>query len=128
MKRTKKSGDPLFDAFFEHAKLAVSDDEALEAAKALSESHKSRARRYAQGAVIGGAATPAINVAGDVIKGALTGKGVRGVLRESLSAPELAKSVTKGILGGSMVQAVRENVQLADAKKTVKTYLAEHKS
>lgn len=129
--RAKKSDDPLWGAFVTAIKLAVSDEEALEAARALSEPPSSRARRYAQGAGVGAVASPAMEVAGNAAKALAGGKGVRGAAaaaKDSLRKTELARFVTKGVLGGGAVQAMRENVQLSSAKKTVEDYLKEHKS
>jgi len=129
--KAKKSEDPVWGAFVESVKVAVSDEDALEAAKALSESTGSRARRYAQGAGIGAVASPAMEVAGNAAKALAGGKGLRGAAsaaRDTVRKPELARFVTKGVLGGGAVQAVRENVQLSNAKKTVSDYLKENRS
>lgn len=114
--------------FSDRIKKAVSEDDALDAAKMLST--KGRARRYVEGGVIGGAAYPLTAAAGEVA-GALAGHG-SGKLRAAGAAakatfkrPELAKSVTRGALGGGVIQAVREGVELGRAKNTVRSFVEE---
>ena len=113
-------------------KAAVSADEALDAAKMLSVDKKTRVRRYAESGAIGGAAYPVISAAGEVA-GALAGpKGQRlqhaaSAARKAFSRPEVAKSVTRGVLGGGGIQAIREGVEIGKAKKTVKGFLDQHR-
>lgn len=128
----KKASDPMWAAFIDELeKISVSEEEAIDAAKMLSESKRSRTKRYVQSAGVGAVATPLVSVAGDVAKAVAGPKGqrmtaVKGVLREGFSRPELAKQVTRGIAGGGALQALRENVQLHQAKKTYSDFLREH--
>lgn len=115
--------------FSDRIKKAVSEDEALDAAKMLST--KGRARRYVEGGMIGGASYPIISAAGEAAKG-LTAHSGSGKLRAAgaaaravLKGPEVAKSVTRGAMGGGVIQAVREGVELGRAKKTVRQFIDE---
>ena len=128
----KKCQDAQWSAFFDAVKIAVSEEEAIDAAKALSESRQRRMKRYGTGAAIGALSYPAVGIAGEAVKGFVAGpKGGRlrsaaKAVGQAAKAPELAKNVTRGALGASAVQALRENVQLQDAKKTYQTFLKEH--
>lgn len=117
-------------AFSDTVKQAVSEDEALDAAKMLSVDKKTRLRRYAEGGAIGGVAYPGIAAAGEAA-GALASHGpgklraAGAAVRATLKRPDLAKSVTRGVLGGGGVQAIREGVELGRAKKTVSNFVRE---
>jgi hypothetical protein len=123
IERSKQKG------FSDRLKHAVSEDEALDAAKMLSV--KGRARRYAEGATIGGASYPLIAAAGEAAKTVAEHSGsgrlraVGAAARGALKAPEVARSVTRGALGGGVIQAVREGVEMGRAKKTVKKFVNE---
>ena len=127
----KKCQDAFWASFFDTVKVAVSEEEAIDAAKALSESKQRRLKRYGTGATIGALSYPAVGLTGEAVKGFVAGpKGGRlrsafKAVREGATAPELAKSVTRGALGAGAVQALRENVQLQDAKKTYQSFLRE---
>jgi hypothetical protein len=118
--------------FADRIKKAVSDDEALEAARLLSK--KGRVRRYVEGGAIGGATYPLVSAAGEAAKGfvAHSGQGrVRAAAHAAkavLKSPEVAKSVTRGVLGGGVIQGVREGVELGRAKNTVDGFLKERRS
>ncbi len=129
----KMSHDPVWGAFLrELTKLSsISDEEAVDAAKALSESSGSRVRRYASSAAVGAVASPLIGAAGELAAAVAGPRGTRmraakNALRKSLSRPELAKRVATGVLSGGALQAVRENVQLSKARKTYEDFLHEH--
>jgi hypothetical protein len=127
----KKSHDPMWAAFVEEiSKLAVSEEEALEAAKALSESKQKRLQRYATSTGIGAVASPAISLAGHTAAALASPRGQRMArLKDAYKGgvkSELAKNVTTGALSGGALQAVRENVQLSQAKKTYQDFLREH--
>jgi len=129
---SKRSQDTVWSSFFDEVKLAVSEEEALDAAKALSESRRSRLKRYGQGAAIGSVSYPAVGLAGEAVKGLVAapkGQRLKGAvkgLRDAANLPDMAKNVTRGALGASAVQALRENVQLQSAKKTYEDFLREH--
>jgi hypothetical protein len=118
--------------FGDRIKKAVSDDEALDAAKMLSQ--KGRVRRYAEHGAIGGLAYPIIGAAGDaagrVAEHAGSGKlrAAGTAARAALRAPELVKNVTRGVLSGGVVQAAREGVEVGKAKKTVRSFIEERKT
>jgi hypothetical protein len=128
----KKCQDALWSSFFETVKIAVSEEEAIDAAKALSESKQRRLKRYGMGAVIGATSYPAVGLVGEAVKGYVAGssggrlRGAANAVRQAATAPELAKNITRGALGAGAVQALRENVQLQDAKKTYRSFLQEH--
>lgn len=128
----KHSQDAMWLAFFDQVKLAVSEEEALEAAKALSESRRSRLNRYGTGAAIGAASYPMVSLAGEAVKGFVAApkhhrlRGALKSVRQATDLPDVAKNVTRGTLGAGAVQALRENVQLQSAKKTYEDFLREH--
>lgn len=110
----------------------VSNTDVLNAARTLSESKGSRLRRYGSGAAIGAATAPAVTLSGNVAEVLGTAaKNLHGgrkaaigaAVARSLSRPQLAKDVAKGVVTGSGVQAIREGVELRHAKKTVSNYL-----
>jgi hypothetical protein len=115
--------------FLDRIKKAVSEDEALDAAKMLST--KGRLRRYVEGGLIGGMSYPVISAASEAAKGftAHSGPGklraARAAARAVLKGPEIAKSVTRGVMGGGVIQAVREGIELGRAKKTVRQFIDE---
>lgn len=129
---SKRSQDLLWASFFDEVKVAVSEEEAVDAAKALSESRRSRLKRYGQGALIGATAYPVVGVTGEAVRGfvaAPKGQRLRGAaasVRDASRLSNLAGSVTRGALGAGAVQALRENVELQSAKKTYKDFLREH--
>jgi hypothetical protein len=128
----KRSSDATWSAFVsELSKLAVSDDEALEAARLLSESRKSRLKRYTQSGVIGATTTPVVRYTAELAAAAASPKhqrvnALREATRKAFSRPEIAKHVTGGALGGGVIQGVRENVGLSQARRTYENYLKEH--
>lgn len=128
----KRCEDAFWSSFFGSVKMAVSEEEAIEAARALSEDRKSRLKRYATGAGIGVTSYPFVNIASEAVKGFTAGapgkrlSSAAKAVRAASSAPELAKNVTRGGLGAGAVQALRENVQLQGAKKTYESFLREH--
>lgn len=118
--------------FADRIKKAVSEDDALDAAKLLSK--KGRIRRYVEGGAIGGATYPLVSAAGEAAKGFAAHAG-QGKLRAAahaaksmLKTPEVAKSVTRGVMGGGVIQGVREGVELGRAKSTVDGFLKERRS
>lgn len=119
-------------AFFEMAsKIAVSDEEAVDAAKMLSENPRSRARKYVDAGVVGGALNPAVDAAGHFAKGladAAPGARVAGgkaTVGKELTRGGLARSATRGLLGGMVIQAGREGMQLRRAKDTYHRFMEE---
>lgn len=117
------------DGFESRMKKAVEEDEALDAAKLLSQ--KGRMRRYAEGGAIGGITYPLVNAAGEAAKGFAAHAG-QGKLRAAahaakavLTKPELAKNITRGTLGGGVIQAVREGVEMGKAKRKVRDFISE---
>ncbi len=109
----------------------VATAEVLNAARVLSESG-GRTKRYATGAAIGAATGPLVTLSGNVAEVLGTAaKNLHGgrraavveALGKSLSRSQLAKDVAKGVVTGSGVQAIREGVELHQAKKTVQNYL-----
>lgn len=116
-------------AFTERVKQAlVSDEEALEAARLLSS--KGKARKYVEGGVIGGALSPAVsfggNLAESVARKGFNRRALASATAETFSKPRLAGSVARGALGGGVIQAVREGVELGKAKRTVREFLKQH--
>ncbi len=115
--------------FADRIKKAVSEEEALDAAKMLST--KGRTRRYAEGGLIGGTTYPLVSAAGEMAKGVAahsgSGKLRAGVTaaRSALKGPEVAKSLTRGAFGGGVIQAVREGLEMGKAKKTVRQFVDE---
>lgn len=129
--RKKKSSDEQWAAFFDEvSKLAVSEEEAIDAAKQLSESRSRRIKRYATSAGIGAVASPTISLAGHGVAAALSPRGQRlARLKDAYKGgfkPEIGRQVATGTLSGGALQAVRENVQLQQAKKTYQDFLREH--
>lgn len=124
--RSKQAG------FSDRIKKAVSEEEAIEAARRLSENRKNRVRRYVESGTIGGAAYPIISAAGEAA-GALAGRGpgrfaaAGRAAAKVMNRTDLAKNVTRGMLGGGGVQAMREGVELGKAKKTVSSFIDDRK-
>ena len=127
----------MYEEFFTTLKTAVvSDFEALDAAKIVSEPTSRRIQRYATGAAIGAGTSPVVTLAGNVA-GALgthakdlatpgrRGAAVLDAARLALTRPQLAKDVARGVVTGAGVQAIREGVQRQQAKKTVTSYLSQ---
>lgn len=117
--------------FSDRIKKAVSEYEALDAAKRLSEGRKSRLRRYAEGGAIGGMANPVLRAVGRGVEAAVNaptgsrvGKAVAAI--RGTTRGELARHLTEGALAGGGVQAIREGVELGRAKKTVKQFIDNH--
>lgn len=114
--------------FADRIKKAVSDDEALDAAKLLS--NKGRARRYAEGAGIAATVNPVMRMVGKGVEAAANarGGGRAGMARaaiKGITRGELSRHVVEGALAGGGVQAIREGVELGKARKTVKNFVAE---
>jgi len=127
-----RKGRELADAAPSAASVKVSNTDVLNAARTLSESKGNRLRRYGSGAVIGAATAPAVTLSGNVAEVLGTAaKNLHGGRRaaigsavaKSLSRPQVAKDLAKGVVTGSGVQAIREGVELRHAKKTVSNYL-----
>lgn len=121
--------------FSDRIKKAVSDEEALEAAKLLTTRRgPGRVRRYAEGAVAGGFASPVIRAIGratEAAVGAPMGTGLRrvGLARAAAKATsrgEIARHVAEGTLAGGGVRALRDEFEVGRAKKTVKKFLDLH--
>lgn len=129
IEKTRQSG------FADRIKKAVSEDEALDAAKRLSEGRKSRVRRYAEGGVIGGLVNPALRAAGRGVEAVVNAPKGSGGWRvgfaraavKGVSKGELARHLTEGALAGGGVQAIREGVELGKAKKTVKSFVSDRR-
>lgn len=121
--------------FADRIKKAVSEDDALHAAKTLTHS-KGRVRRYVEGGAIGGLANPALRAAGRGIEAAVNAPKGSGGWRagfaraaiKSVNKGEMARHITEGALAGGGVQAIREGVELGRAKKTVKNFLSERRA
>lgn len=117
-------------AFVEEVKRAVDEEEALEAAKKLTYGSKGRARRYGATAAIGGALAPVVTLGGNFAEAAAT-KGVRrgavDAVKKTFTKPSIARDVARGALGGGVIQASREGVELGRAKRTVNTFIEQHK-
>lgn len=123
-------------AFYDElSKLAmgqVSDEEAIDAAKQLSVDPRTRARRYAESGVVGGALNPVVNATGTFVQGVVEGgKGRRlasglAAAGKKLRGGEVAGQVTKGLLGGMAVQAGREGLRLQEAKDTYQRFMQQH--
>lgn len=118
----------MMAAFCETLKLAeVSEDEALASAKILSEGKRSRLRRYVDSGTVGGVLTPAVDTVGNFVHAAANAKksplaaGVAGV--KAMKRGDVARSVTKGILGGAAVRAGQEGMQLQRAKDTYNRFM-----
>lgn len=115
---------------------AISDEEALRAAERLTQMQKDQAQRYATGAGLGAATYPVVSFAGDAAKHTVrgltqggrvlpaVGRGLLTAAKDTLDPAELAKSVTKGLLTGSGVQALREHVSSLPDARTVEQYIA----
>jgi len=125
IERSKQQG------FADGVKKAVSEDEALDAAKMLST--KGRTRRYVEGAAIGAAVNPAMRAIGRGVEAATNAPRGMGSWRAGLaraavkgvSRGELTRHVVEGGLAGGGVQAIREGVELGKAKKTVRNFISE---
>lgn len=115
--------------FFETiSKIAVSDEEAIQSARVLSEPKRSKVRRYVDAGVVGGTLAPAVELAGSFAEHAGNAKKDRlatGLANARLSKGQLAKAVTKGVLGGAVVRAGQEGLQLHRAKDTYNRFLQE---
>ncbi len=114
----------------ELSKLAVSDDEAIEAAKELSINPKSRAKAYADSTMVGGTLAPAIDAIGRMGKAVGDAKGGKRLAAgraaiKAMTGGDVLKSALVGGLGGTSVQAGREGVSFQHAKKTYKKFMAE---
>lgn len=124
IERTKQTG------FADRIKKAVSDDEALEAARLLTQKRKGRLHRYAESGAIGALANPAIRAVGRGVEAAVGAPKGMGAWRggfaraamKNVNRGELARQLTEGGLAGGGVQAIREGVELGKAKKTVQRF------
>lgn len=128
--RMKKAA---WDGFFDELrKIAVEDEEALDAAKRITSAQKDQGRRYIGTTAIGAVAGPTAAFLGDAAGAMAHPKGQRlkalgQAVAKHREAPELARNVAKGAISGSAIQAAREHVQLSDARKTYEQYVREHR-
>lgn len=124
----------FFDELTKLATGAVSDEEAIDAAKQLSVDPRTRARRYVESGVVGGALNPLVNASGEFAKnftehqGSLKARALHGVAgaAKKLGKGEVAGTATKGLLGGMAVQAGREGLRLQEAKDTYRRFMQQH--
>lgn len=116
--------------FLDTIKSAVDEEEALDAAKKLTYGRKGRLGRYAATGAIGGALAPAVSLGGNLAE-SVAAKGLRRgaaeAVKKTFSKPSLARDVTRGALGGGVLQASREAVDLNRAKKTVDKFVEQRK-
>ena len=115
-----------FFATLEKLANGVSADEALESAKVLSESKRSKLRRYVDAGVVGGALTPGVELAGQFAEhagNATKNRVAAGLKGARLTKGQLAKSVTRGVLGGAAVRAGQEGLQTQRAKDTYRRFM-----
>ncbi len=126
----------MFSAFAaELQKIAVSEEEAVDAAKLISQDPRSRARKYLDAGVVGGVLNPAVGASGHFVKGFVdtrggVGRRFAGGVREMGSKTtkgEVARSAHTGLFGGMAVQAGREGLQAQRARATVDQFLREHR-
>jgi hydrogenase maturation factor len=122
--RTKRA------AFFDEiVKWAVSDEEALDAAKLLT---KPRGfRQHAEVGAITGTLAPAFQAAGRVTKAVVDAKqGRLGAARKALvdtTRGGLAQAVVGGGLTGSGLSFAREGLQVRAAKDTYRKFMEQRK-
>jgi hypothetical protein len=125
--RFSSMSDAIKKAF---AEPAVDDFDALEAAKTLSETPKSRAIRYGQSAGVAGAASPLIHAGSRALKGLLDAKknplrAARAAIKDTTRGG-IAHDVFRGGATGMTLNAGREGFEQRRAKQTLDTYLAQH--
>ncbi len=104
---------------------AVSEEEALEAAKTLTEA-RGKARRYAGAGLIGGITKPLIGITGEAVKGfAERGGGLKGTLGaiRGTTRGTIAKDIVTGGAGGAVIQGIREGMKIRQAKKTYQQFM-----
>ena len=113
----------------------ISDEEALLSAQRLTQLQRDRAQRYGMGAALGASTYPLVGFAGDAAEGVArgllapgpklpaVGKLVASAAAKNLASPDLAKSVAKGALTGSGVQALREHVSSLPDARIVDEYI-----
>lgn len=113
-------------------KLAVvSDTEALSAADTLSE-HRPFSR-YLSSAALGAAAVPATKAVGRAVEaglGAPRGQRLARAGKAMLAAtgPELGKQLAEGAVGGGVVRAVGEGMDVARARQTALAFLRQQEA
>lgn len=126
----------VFAAFADELqKIAVSEEEAVDAAKLISQDPRSRARKYLDAGVVGGVLNPAVGASGHFVKGFVDTKGglrqrLAGGAKEfgtKATLGEAARGAHTGFFGGMAVQAGREGIQARRAKDTVDQFLREHR-
>lgn len=112
---------------------AVSADDALEAARTLSEDKRTKMQRYADTSAVGAVASPLVDVTGRATKA--FGDAQRGARMSSAlhairgtSKGDIAKSMTQGILAAGAVQAAREGVSARRAKDTFHKFMQQEQS
>lgn len=122
------------EGFVTRLKAAVSEEEAIDAAKLLSQKRKDRVQRFAEGGTIGALASPVMRAAGRAAEAVVStpggiGKRMTAAGKASLRTTpgELVRHVTEGGLAGGGVQAIREGVELGKANKTVQSFLDERR-
>lgn len=126
---------PLFAAFVDELqKIAVSEEEALDAAKLLSQDPRSRVRKYVDAGAVGAVLNPAVDTTGHFVKGFVdTNGGLKARLAggaseigKKMTLGEAARGVHRGLFGGMAVQAGREGFQLHRAQDTYQRFMREH--
>jgi hypothetical protein len=111
----------------------VSSDEAVDAARRLTRSRQDRAIRYGTGSVVGAMTYPIVDTIADAAGAFAGAKGGVGARLEAAGAKVMkdkaqraAKTVTKGALTGSAVQALREHVNSIPDEKRVREFITQH--
>lgn len=135
MIRIKKSVDPVWSAFFDELskEAETSEADALEAARVLSMSPAARYKRLGASGAVVSVAYPSVSLVGELAAAAASPKGSRvkvmkAAIDKIVARPELTKQITRGVLGGSVIQGLREGVQLSQAKKTYKNFIQEREN
>jgi hypothetical protein len=116
-------------------KIAVSEEEALDAARIISQDPRSRARKYFDAGAVGAALNPFVDASGHAVKGFVETPGsfkqrARGAAREvrlKSTRGEVARTMHRGLFGGMALQAGREGLQARRAKDTVDRFLRENR-
>lgn len=120
-------------AFFEEVKhaYAVSDDEAIEAARLLSKSPRERKRTYVEGGAVSAVAAPVIQGLGRGIEAGVDARrGARlHVARKAFrntTRGGVARAALTGGLGAIAISAGREGIQLQRAREKYHRFLEQH--
>lgn len=120
--------------------IQISDEEALASAERLAQLQRDRVQRYSAGAALGASTYPLVGFAGDAAQNvakavsapsggrlAAAGRGVLDAAKDNLLSSNLAKTVTRGALTGSGVQALREHVSSLPDARIVDSYIRAHR-